>query len=305
MTQGATFLRLSWLGLVLGAAYALALWQPVRALYAHVDKLAHGLAFAGVYAGLVWALRAWPWWGVALLAVALGALVEVHQLFLPGFTPSVGDWVADVVGVALAGGVHWGWMKWMGAGGVDSRLRGNDEGKGMSGAQGMLPVDEFMAAVRALPLVSVDWVLTNPQGQVLVGWRLNAPARGSWFTPGGRIRKGEALMSGLQRVAGDELGVNAEAAAQWASRATLMGAWDHMYPDAAFSPDTPTHYVNLPHWLALSQAEVDALTQRLPVGTQHSHWQWMPLAQAATQSHPNVQPYAQWLTTRLTQQPAN
>lgn len=55
----------------------------------------------------------------------------------------------------------------------------------MKDTNGILPVDEFMAAVRALPLVSVDWVLTDPQRRVLVGWRLNAPARGSWFTPGG------------------------------------------------------------------------------------------------------------------------
>lgn len=174
----------------------------------------------------------------------------------------------------------------------------------MSGAQGILPVNEFMAAVRALPLVSVDWVLTDPQGRLLVGWRLNAPARGSWFTPGGRIRNGEALMASLQRVAMDELGVSAEVAAQWASLATLMGAWDHMYPDAAFSPDTPTHYVNLPHWLPLTQTGVDTLMQYLPVGAQHSHWQWMTLDQAATQSHPNVQPYAHWLIGRLAPQPA-
>lgn len=173
----------------------------------------------------------------------------------------------------------------------------------MKDTNGILPVDEFMAAVRALPLVSVDWVLTDPQRRVLVGWRLNAPARGSWFTPGGRIRKGEALMAGLQRVAIEELGVSTEVAAQWASRATLMGAWDHMYRDAAFSPDTPTHYVNLPHWLALTQTEVDTLTQRLPVGAQHSHWQWMPLAQAAIQSHTHVQPFAHWLTGRLATQP--
>lgn len=174
----------------------------------------------------------------------------------------------------------------------------------MTDPSGMLPVDELMAAVRALPLVSMDWVLTDPQGRLLVGWRLNAPARGSWFTPGGRIRKGEALMAGLQRVACEELGVSAEAAAKWTSRATLMGAWDHMYPDAAFSPDTPTHYVNLPQWLALTQAEVDTLTQCLPVGAQHSHWQWMPLTQAATQSHAHVKPYAHWLTGRLAPQPA-
>ncbi len=71
----------------------------------------------------------------------------------------------------------------------------------------LLPAPAFAAAVAALPLVSLDWVLTNPDGQLLLGQRLNAPARGWWFTPGGRIRKNEALAHALQRVACDELGL--------------------------------------------------------------------------------------------------
>src|SRR5450830_138978 len=43
--------------------------------------------------------------------------------------------------------------------------------------------------------------------QLLLGRRINAPARGWWFTPGGRIRKNEALV-----------------------QARLMGAWDPFYP---------------------------------------------------------------------------
>jgi hypothetical protein len=35
-----------------------------------------------------------------------------------------------------------------------------------------------------------------------------------------------------------------------------MVAWDHFHPDSAFSPSVSTHYVNPPHWLPLSWAEV-------------------------------------------------
>jgi len=71
----------------------------------------------------------------------------------------------------------------------------NSHGNGP--AAGLLPLEQFQQAVAALPLVSVDWVLTNTAGELLVGQRLNAPARGAWFTPGGRIRKGEALALAL------------------------------------------------------------------------------------------------------------
>lgn len=56
-----------------------------------------------------------------------------------------------------------------------------------------------------------------------------------------------------------------------------MVAWDHFYPDSAFSPNVSTHDVNAPHWLPLSWAEVDLL--KLPMGEQHGAWQWLVLAQ--------------------------
>lgn len=157
----------------------------------------------------------------------------------------------------------------------------------------MLPLDQFRQAVEALPLVSVDWILTEPDGNLLLGKRLNTPASGAWFSPGGRIRKGESLTAALQRVAQEELGALPESSSALVKRAKLMGAWDHFYPDAAFSPTIPTHYVNLPHWVALTQKEVDCLN--LPVGVQHSQWQWMPLAVAAQSAHHYVQPYVAWL----------
>lgn len=93
--------RLAVVLVALTLAYALALWQPVRAWYSDADKLAHGVVFAGVYLALAWALR-WPALPLALLSLALGAAVEVHQHFLPGFTPSLADWLADAAGVGLA-----------------------------------------------------------------------------------------------------------------------------------------------------------------------------------------------------------
>lgn len=215
-----------------------------------------------------------------MLALALGATVEIHQSFLPGFTASLKDWLADAVGITLACGAHLLWQRWR----APAKARASG---------GLLPMAQFQQAVAALPLVSVDWVLTNPAGELLVGQRLNAPARGTWFTPGGSVRKGEALAVAQQRVALEELGLPLPHSAAWLARARLMGAWDHFFSDAAFSANVPTQYVNLPHWVALSEAEVAQL--RLPVGEQHGHWQWMPLDQAAEAVHEYVKPYVAWL----------
>lgn len=161
----------------------------------------------------------------------------------------------------------------------------------------LLPEVEFATALAALPLVSVDWVVSNPAGAVLTGQRLNAPARGSWFTPGGRVRKGEPLAEALVRVAVDELGASAASLLNggWLGRAQLMGAWDHFYSDSAFSDATPTHYVNLPHWLALSWCEAAALASALPIGDQHSSWRWVSPGSPGVAVHAHVKPYLGWV----------
>ena len=147
-----------------------------------------------------------------------------------------------------------------------------------------------------LPSSSVNWVSTNPAVELLVGQRPYAPARSNEFTPDGRNRKGEPLAAALRRVAAEELDLTNERASAPAQRGKPMCAREHIYPDTAFSPTVPTHYVNLPYAARLSQAEVNALN--LPVDEQHGHWQWLPLAQAADTVHEHMKPYVAWLQAR-------
>ena len=147
---------------------------------------------------------------------------------------------------------------------------------------------EFHSAMQALPLVSVDWVVVDADGRVLTGWRENAPAR----------------------VAAVELGVDEATAQAWAGRARLMGVWDHFYPDSAFCANTPTHYVNLPHFLQLTAAESAALRSALadklitvdsPQAAylhQHAAWRWLTPAEDAAHAQPShgyVQVYLGWV----------
>jgi colanic acid biosynthesis protein WcaH len=160
-----------------------------------------------------------------------------------------------------------------------------------------LPEQIFSQSVAALPLVSVDVCVTDAAGNLLLGKRNNAPAKHWWFTPGARIRKNEPIAHALARVMRDELALPVECAAH----ATLMGAWDHFYPDSAFDPGVSTHYVNLPHCLRLTDAQAADVQLPQGPGEQHGSWQWLPLAQAARDStvHEYVQVYARWLLERL------
>jgi len=156
----------------------------------------------------------------------------------------------------------------------------------------------FSIACDALPLVSIDLMVTRPSDQgleLLLGLRNNRPALGWWFTPGGRIRKNEPLPTALRRLAHDEIGLNLD----WLSRAQLLGAWDHFYPDSAFDAGVSTHYVNLPHALNLTEHEAKALQPPSGQGLQHQTWMWMNVAQATI--HERVHEYVRMVLPRLGQ----
>lgn len=159
-----------------------------------------------------------------------------------------------------------------------------------------LSEDAFTSAVSSLPLVSIDLCIFS-DGDLLLGKRLNSPARGFWFSPGGRIRKNEAIELAIKRIALNEIG-HQELDYQ---QLTLMGVWDHFYTDSAFDEKISTHYINLPHYLLLSKKERESLKLFTGRNGQHSSWIWMPLKEAASNIgvHPYVRQYASWLSKNL------
>lgn len=156
-----------------------------------------------------------------------------------------------------------------------------ESGSNVAAPDQWLSPGTFSSACAALPLVSIDLMVTRPGEngrELLLGLRNNRPAQGWWFTPGGRIRKNEPLATALRRIADEEIGLNLD----WLSRTQLLGAWDHFYPDSAFDPAVSTHYVNLPHALHLTEDEARAVQPPFGQGLQHQEWTWLSLAKAST-----------------------
>jgi colanic acid biosynthesis protein WcaH len=48
----------------------------------------------------------------------------------------------------------------------------------------MLDDATFKAIIDSTPLISIDLVVRDSSGRVLLGQRLNRPAQGFWFVPG-------------------------------------------------------------------------------------------------------------------------
>ncbi|ODR83888.1 GDP-mannose mannosyl hydrolase [Shewanella xiamenensis] len=133
----------------------------------------------------------------------------------------------------------------------------------------------FSAVIKSTPLVSIDLVVTNSVGQVLLGKRLNRPAKGYWFVPGGRILKNEVLADAFKRLTLDELGQEFTI-----EQACLLGPFDHFYADNVFSDsafsgnvsttDNTTHYVAIAYYLKL-----DSQLDKLPLAIQHGGYKWV------------------------------
>ena len=132
-----------------------------------------------------------------------------------------------------------------------------------------LPADRWFAVVRDAPLVSIDLILRDRSGRVLMGWRSNEPARNTWFVPGGAIRKNETLDAAFNRVARTELGLDLQR-----SDARLLGVYEHHYEtNFANAPGVGTHYVVLAHVIDFD-GEVQA------ADAQHAQMRWFEVHQA-------------------------
>lgn len=123
---------------------------------------------------------------------------------------------------------------------------------------------ELSTVVRLAPVVSVDLIIHNAQGQVLLGLRTDEPAKGYYFVPGSMIRKGERLHDAFARTLKDETNLTADFAA-----ARLLGVYEHFYDNNRFGEaGYGTHYVVLGY--AVSLADVSALA----CDSQHSELAW-------------------------------
>lgn len=111
-----------------------------------------------------------------------------------------------------------------------------------------VPRKAFRTLVLWAPIVSIDLILTNAAGEVLLGYRSNRPARHRWFVPGGRIFKNERIADALARIARRETGLTVDPAS-----ARFDGVYQHFYRDSVFGPSRrlPTHYVVLAYRIAL------------------------------------------------------
>lgn len=145
-----------------------------------------------------------------------------------------------------------------------------------------LDKETFRTVVRSAPLVSIDLVVINSQGQVLLGQRTNPPAQGFWFVPGGRILKNEPIAEAFLRLSKIELGLACDL-----GDAEFLGVYEHFYTDNFSGTDFSTHYVVLGYRL-VHDLDLNSLPD-----AQHHSYRWFDVAEllASVQVHDNTKAY--------------
>lgn len=128
----------------------------------------------------------------------------------------------------------------------------------------MLDKETFQTVVKSTPLISIDLVICNRNGAVLLGKRVNRPAKGFWFVPGGRVLKGETLADAFKRLTLAELGMEISI-----QEARYQGLYEHFYTDSALDRSISTHYAVNAFVIELN-SDIADLPQE-----QHSEYQWL------------------------------
>ncbi|MGR3296000.1 MAG: NUDIX domain-containing protein, partial [Candidatus Bathyanammoxibius sp.] len=114
--------------------------------------------------------------------------------------------------------------------------------------------DELYTTIKSvIPILCVDMLIRDADGRVLLGKRTNAPAKGEWWIPGGRVLVWETLVSAVHRKALQELAVDV-------AIDSVVGTYDNIFPGES-------HMVTVVHACHLGSGA-------LRTDDQHSEYRW-------------------------------
>lgn len=125
-----------------------------------------------------------------------------------------------------------------------------------------IPEDLFAEFTREMPECCVEIVVEHDD-TVLLARRTNAPAKGEWFWPGGRLYKGEELEHAAHRVAREELGIDIEILG-------LLGVYSHFWETSAVGDGPSRHTVNIAYHVTPAEE-----TPSIELDAQHDEYRFI------------------------------
>ena len=135
-----------------------------------------------------------------------------------------------------------------------------------------LSKSEFSKVIINSPLISIDLCILKDK-KLLLGKRINPPAKNSYFVPGGRIRKSEKIKDAFMRILKDELGF--ELKENNYKFIKELGIFEHFYEDNFLdNKNFSTHYIVIAYLV-----RYESLIKKVKNVTspQHSDYIWVDI----------------------------
>ena len=127
---------------------------------------------------------------------------------------------------------------------------------------------DFSEVIRNTPLISIDLCILKGR-EILLGKRINSPAKDFFFVPGGRILKSETRKDTLTRILRNELGLVINSKKK---QIKFLGVFEHFYKENFFgNNEFGTHYVVLAYLIPF---EILTKISNEKIKAQHSEYLW-------------------------------
>jgi colanic acid biosynthesis protein WcaH len=140
-----------------------------------------------------------------------------------------------------------------------------------------IPTELYYRILENLPIACVD-VAIVAHGAVLLVRRKDAPARGQWWVPGGRVLKGEMMRDTARRKAREEVGIDCHVGPIIHTAETIfpdgpggipvhsINSCFFMYPvDSEFKPSLDDHHSDY-RWVSAIPAGLHPYVERCLMG---------------------------------------
>ena len=133
-----------------------------------------------------------------------------------------------------------------------------------------LPEEIWKTCVDSIPIFGIDMIIFSRKCGVLMGRRINNPAKGNLFVPGGRVYKNEKIIDAFNRILLSETGLTFSF-----NKTTSMGLYEHFYNVTSWSTsECSTHYI-----IDARLIEIDPENIKLNINLneQHSGFEWVSI----------------------------
>jgi colanic acid biosynthesis protein WcaH len=156
----------------------------------------------------------------------------------------------------------------------------------------MIEPNRYVDIIKDTTLVSADLLVINEE-RILLGRRLNEPAKDYLFNPGARIYKYETEEEALIRVAKTEVGldlIEENNNNKYKYKIDFLGNYNHTYNNNFKNNRFGTHYLTHAYIIHLSNNDLYDIS--INHDNQHEYLEWYDIKQAL--KNDEVHPFVKW-----------